>query len=124
MSTETQTQLKQFKINRDGFPPLSFTGAQIAAADNRSHQGPNQNRWTTVRIYRTTGGNLVCSVKRSTQWQGESDHTKAASMATAKEAITWLQEGEDRLGGVSQEAIEEAAKVDPEFAAAFVEQVD
>ena len=120
----TETQFKQFKIVRDGVPALAFTGTQLAQFDNRSVNGPNQNRWTTVTLYRTKGGKIVAEVERHTQWEGEEGHTKADTFATAKDTIAWLQEGEDSLGRVSQAAVERAGRVDPEFAAAFVEQVD
>lgn len=120
----TETQFEQFKIVRDGFPALAFTGTQLAQFDNRSVRGPNQNRWTIVTLYRTQGGKIVAEVEHRTQWEGENDWTKASTFATAKEAIDWLQEGEDSLGRVSQAALEIAGRVDPEFAAAFVEQVD
>ena len=77
MSKNTETQFEQFKIGRDGFPALAFTGTQLAQFDNRSVRGPNQNRWTTVTLYRTQGGKIVAKVKHSTCWQGESDHTTA-----------------------------------------------
>jgi len=40
------------------------------------------------------------------------------------EVIDWLKEGESELGSVSQEAVEDAAKVAPEFASAWVEEVE
>jgi hypothetical protein len=123
MSTDI-TQFQSITVERDGFPPLKFQGFLIAKADNRTVSGPGQNRWTTVTLYRTKGGKIVAKVKHSTQWEGEHNSSNATSVATAKEAIEWLKNGEDRIGRVSQEAIERAADVDDEFKAAFVEEVD
>jgi len=111
-------------IKRDGLPPIAFTGEEIASASNHSHQGSAQNRWTEVSIYRTKGGRFIAKVSRITCWQGESDQTTATSCATAEGVIEWLKEGQDELGSVSQEAVEKAAKVEPAFAAAWVEVVE
>lgn len=112
-------------IKRDGLPPLAFTGEIIATADNKiGTDGNHANRWTRVRIYRTKAGKFVASVTRFTQWQGESDHYEAASFATPAEVIEYLKGDNDRLGSVSQEAVEDAAKVEPAFAAVWVEEVE
>jgi EXLDI family protein len=113
--------LEKIVIKRDGLPPIAFTGEEIGSGCNRGH---NSTRWTTVRIYRTAGGRFVAEVKRRTQWQGESDDFSGTSKATAEEIIEWLRGDGETLGGVSQEAVEEAAKNEPAFAAAWVETVD
>jgi len=117
-------QFEQFTITRDGQPPLKFTGCQIGSGSNHSHEGPSQNRWTEVSIYRTKGGKIVLKVTHRSRWQGESDRTTATSVATAAEAIDWLKLDDGTLGGVSQEALSQAAKSDLEFASAYVETVE
>lgn len=118
--------MEQVTVTRDGQPPIRFTGEELANASNYSHQGPNQNRWTVVTIWKTKGGKYVARVVRRTQWQGESDRYSATSAATPEEIIKWLQGDDDAtsLGSVSQEAVEDAAKQDPAFAAAWVEEVE
>ena len=117
--------MEKFNIKRDGLPPIAFTGELIASADNRvGNDGNRANRWTEVSIYRTKGGKFIAALTRLTCWQGESDRRAAASFDTAPEIIDWLKEGESELGAVSQEAVETAAKVAPEFAAAWVEEVE
>ncbi len=118
--------MEKHTINRDGLPPIAFTGEQIASANNAMGRNGHANRWFAVRIYRTKGGRYVASFGSFTQWQGESDHCTAASFDTAAEVIEWLRLKDDDglLGAISQKAVEEAAKADPGFAAAWVEEVD
>jgi hypothetical protein len=116
--------MEKLIIKRDGLPPIAFTGEEIASANNAIGHNGHANRWTTVTIYRTKGGKFIASLSRRTQWQGEAGSDTAASFATAAEVIEWLKEGEAELGSVSQEAVEEATKVEPAFAAAWVENVE
>lgn len=120
----THKNMEKLIIKRDGLPPIAFTGEQIASADNAIGHNGHANRWTTVRIYRSKGGKFIASLSRSTQWQGESDRHAAVAFESAAEIIDWLKEGESELGAVSQEAVEKAAKVAPEFAAAWVDEVE
>jgi len=116
--------MEKLIIKRDGLPPIAFTGEEIAKASNEFSGGNQANRWTSVKIYRTKGGKFIASISRLTIWQGESDRHSAASYATAAEVIEWLKEDGDELGSGSQEAVEKASKIEPAFAAAWVEEVE
>ena len=114
-----------YKIRRDGERALAFSGRIIGQADDKDH---NSTRWTTVTIYRTASGRIVVEVEDRTQWQGESDHVRADSFGTATGAIGYLRHSyEDNydaeLSSAAQEAIEDAAKNDAEFADAFTETI-
>ena len=114
-----------YKIRRDGERALAFSGRIIGIADNKDH---NSTRWTTVTIYRTASGRIVVEVEDRTQWQGESDHVRADSFKTVSEAINYLRNSGDYdiegyLSASAQEAIEDAAKNDAEFADAFTETI-
>lgn len=111
-------------IKRDGLPPIAFTGELVGSGSNEIQGGNRANRWTRVEIYRTQGGRYVAAVNRFTIWEGESDHFTATSKPTAGEIVEWLKGDEETLGRVSQEAVEKAVRVDPTFAAAWVESVD
>ncbi len=117
--------MEKHTIKRDGLPPIAFTGELIGAGDNRVQDGNRANRWIEINIYRTQAGKFVASVERFTCWQGENGDRSAISRATADEIIDWLR-GPDGsvLGAVSQEAVEKAAKVEPAFAAAWIETVE
>jgi len=108
-------------INRDGKPPLTFTGEILAKADNRDH---NSTRWTSITIYRTKAGKFVAHIDRITQWQGETDYTTAEAFASFGEVIEWLRGDSEVLGAVSQEAVEKAIKVAPTLAEFWQEVVD
>jgi len=122
--SQDQDQFQPITITRDGQPPLKFSGQEITSASNSVAHGQQQNRWTEVSIYRTRGGKIVLKVTHRTIWQGESNHTLATSVATAAEAIEWLKLDDGRIGGVAQEALHNASKSDPEFAAAYAENVE
>jgi EXLDI family protein len=114
-----------YKIRRDGERALAFSGRIIGQADDKNH---NSTRWTTVTIYRTASGRVVAKVEYRTQWQGESDHVRADSFATAAGAIGYLRNSGDYdiegyLSPAAQEAIEDASKNDEEFASAFTETI-
>jgi hypothetical protein len=111
-------------LNRTGNPPIRFTGSLIGYADNEFVGGNRANRWSQVTIYRTKGGNYVAYVSAFTCWQGESDYFKGESFANASEVIEYLKDHADRLGKVSQEAIEGACENDIEFKLAFVQEVE
>jgi EXLDI family protein len=114
-----------YKIRRDGERALAFTGRIIGQADDKNH---NSTRWTNVTLYRTASGRVVVKVEDRTQWQGESDHVRADSFATASGAISYLRNSGDYdiegyLSPEAQEAIEDAVKNDEEFASAFTETI-
>ena len=114
-----------FKIRRDGERALAFSGRIIGQADNKDH---NSTRWEAVTIYRTASGRIVVEVEDRTCWQGESDHVRADSFATATGAIGYLRHADGDnydadLSPAAQEAIEDAAKNDAEFSTAFTETI-
>lgn len=118
--------MEKHKIGRDGLPPIVFTGEHIGGGSSHSHQGPNQNRWTEVNIYRTKGGRYVWSLAHRTIWQGESDSWSAGSCATAAEVIEALKGDREggKLGSVSERAVVRATENDEAFAALWVEEVE
>ncbi len=85
--------METFRLTRTGREPIEFTGEAIADSSSKSHNGPRQNRWHEVRVYRTKGGNLILEVVRRTCWQGESDlcqatkHSDSAGVAEELRAI-------------------------------------
>ena len=112
--------MKKLIIKRDGIPPISFTGKLIGTSSGVT----STYRRAVITIHRTKGGKFIAVISCKTCQHGERYGTEAASFATAAEVIDWLKEGESELGAVSQEAVEKAAKVAPEFAAAWVEEVE
>ena len=118
--------MQNYTVKRDGLPPIVFTGEKIGHGTTKSVNGPGQNRWTEVDIYRTQGGKYITYVGRMTIWQGESDRRSATSKSAAEEIIQWLKDDaeSDTLGDASQEAVEDDVKTDPKFAEAWVEKVE
>jgi EXLDI family protein len=82
--------MKAYELERDGQPDVAFEGELLAKADDHSHEGPRQNRWTEIRIYQTAGERLVVERIRHTRWQGESATHTVKAVDTAVEARDWL----------------------------------
>jgi hypothetical protein len=115
------TEMEVITLDRTGLPPIRFTGSMIGHAMITTGAG----RRTDVGIYRSKGGKWLAQVGHLTQWEKEHDSYSATSTDTATGLIEWLTADNDgHLGRASQEACENAAKNDPEFAKAFVEEVE
>ena len=125
-SNERQRQMENYKVKRDGLPPIVFTGEKIGHGTTRTVSGSGQNRWTDVDIYRTQGGKYIASIARMTIWEGESNRRTATSKPTAAEIIQWLKDDteSETLGDASQEAVEDAVKVDEGFQSTWIEVIE
>jgi hypothetical protein len=82
--------MEEFKLTRTGLPPLAFGGEKLAEADSKQHQGPLQNRWHELAVYRTAGGKWVGAVVFRTIWQGEHDRHTAEVADTPAELVRLL----------------------------------
>lgn len=71
-------KMEKIQVQRSGERTLVFRGERIFGADDRTIDGPRQNRWAELTVYRTAGGKYVAAVCRRTQWQGEEDRYHAA----------------------------------------------
>ena len=116
------------RIVRDGDRDIQSKGWKIGEGDSRDHLGhgtprSDANRWTTITIYLTTGGNLLARIVRRTRWQGERDRDDAKVCRTPAEALAFLCEGGD-LGGASKDAWEMACQEWPPLAAEECEVVE
>lgn len=58
-------------FTRTGDLPVSFSGELIARASTFRNQGPGNNRWHDLELYRTDSGRLVARVVYDSSWQGE-----------------------------------------------------
>lgn len=86
------SRMEEFKLTRTGLPPLAFTGELLAESDSKQHQGPLQNRWHELAVYRTAGGKYVGAVRFRTIWQGEHDRHTAAIADTPAELVRLLSD--------------------------------
>jgi hypothetical protein len=112
--------MNTYTLVRDGQPDLRFRGELLGEASSHSYQGPRQNRWHEVSVYRTTSGRYLAHVVYSTQWQGESG-SRSVEVATTPRALLDLFAEPDvvdlvkdalAVGGV--EAAEELGEDDDE----------
>ena len=100
---------REFKLPREGDRPVKFRGWRLGEGNHgtggNSGYESDHTRGTRVRVYLTTGGNLVIGVYRWSRWQGEGATGSAAVCGSAEAALAWLREdcgGE--LGAASLEA--------------------
>jgi hypothetical protein len=88
-----------YTLKRTGLRPLSFEGELLSEADSRQTQGPCENRWWSLELYRT-GERYIISVSYRTQWQGEHDTDTVVVLDTPKAIEEWLHEF-PHLAGIS-----------------------
>jgi hypothetical protein len=69
MNTGTQS----FSLARTGDLPLAFEGECLAKATSKRTEGPGQNRWHDLTLYRTAGARYVLCVCYRSQWRDEDD---------------------------------------------------
>jgi hypothetical protein len=93
------SEAEKIIVLRTGQPPLRFAGELAAEASSKEHQGPLQNRWHEIAVYRTAGGKLVASVVFRTIWQGEHDAHWARLAERDKALIDDLQNDYDPTAG-------------------------
>ena len=65
--------VQEYRLRRDGLPPLTFQGEMVLERSNRWVSGREKTRWHVVRVYRTLRGRWVLEVVYRTLWQGELD---------------------------------------------------
>lgn len=87
---DTRTMPETFTLPRTGDLPLRFEGEFLAESSSHRHQGPGQNRWHELAIYRTAAGTYVLAITYRSCWQGEDDHhwvEHAGSIPAVRDAL-------------------------------------
>lgn len=81
--------MKEYVIERNNGIPLSFTGQIVARVSSgpEGGRGTHKPRWTVLILYKTSGGQFVCSQIGKTQIVGEKERVKAI-VATTEQEIT------------------------------------
>jgi len=101
---------QEYSIERDGIPNLDFTGNLIGSSGGPAPQ---------FRIYRTKAGKYIGEMRVDAKRSNTSHVDKPSDL------IAWLR---TEVGGpitpAAQDAVEEAAKSDDAFRAAWNEHVD
>jgi hypothetical protein len=101
---------QEYSIERVGIKNLDFTGTIIG-----SSSGPVP----LLKIYRTKAGKYIGAMR------ADAERSKAMPFDKPEDLITWLKgEVGSPINQVTQEAVEEAAKNDNIFKAAWNEHVD
>ena len=90
--------MEAISLPRTGTAKLSFQGELIAEASSKRHQGPAENRWFELAVYRrenyeiSPDGKIICSyviaIGFRTCWQGELDRDFAEPRGDADSVRT------------------------------------
>lgn len=123
--------MEKFRLENDGARDVAFAGVKLSEESDHSYQGPRQNRWLEVRIYRTATGRYVVEQVGRTCWQGESDRHAVTICADAAAVLAALGGNDDRdddyhdrgISAVARDALAAAGEKDPALAAVAVEEV-
>jgi hypothetical protein len=117
-------EMGNIKIRRDNMKDLVFKGVELGSASSRTINGPGQNRYSNLSLYKTEGGKYVFHNEYITHWQGESDTSEAEVFDTAEDLINDLIGPDGEVSELRKELIEEAAKHDDAFKGVLVERIE
>jgi hypothetical protein len=107
--TETsETKDETYNLRNDNGRDVKFAGWMLTEVSSHSNQGPSQNRWTEISIYRTRGGKYIVQIVGLTCYQGESNRYEVTVCATEDEVVKALEGGEGQLGWLAKDALDEA----------------
>lgn len=120
--TDAKPKIEEYLVDRDEGLPLSFQGYFVG----QNSIDPDSRVGTQVKIFVTTGANIITAVH---QWQRtdetERHRRRAAVHQTPEHALAWLiEDGNGKLGKASKEAWETACQTWPEFDGKDVERID
>jgi hypothetical protein len=116
--------LEKFKIHRDGMKDLVFKGLELGSACSRTINGPGQNRYSTLTIYRTGGGKYVYHDEYTTHWQGESGASEAEVYDTAEDLINDLIGADGEVSELKKDLIKSASAEDEAFIGILEERIE
>jgi EXLDI family protein len=128
------SEMKQYDLERTKGRSVKFEGEEIAEAGGQWRHGKEQNRWTTLTLYRTKAGKYVLAKDYYTQWQGEQNdhqvtvcqdaHAVLAALCSGEADYALPENPDEELGELESELLREAAKADSAFSKTAVEEVD
>lgn len=87
--------MKEYTIERSNGIPLSFSGQIVARVSSgpKNGEATHKKRWTVLILYKTTGGQYVCSQIGKTQIEGEQERVKAIVAKDAAAIIDFFGAG-------------------------------
>lgn len=116
--------MEDVTLTPDGQRPVSFRGEVIATS---SSYAPGKMRWFELVIYRTQSEQYLAQGIGRSDFEDEDDKVWVEIAATAAELISMLhrtgRDGDYYLTRTTQYALEDAARVDSNFAAAYVVRI-
>jgi len=117
-------EMKKIRLQRDDKKDLVFEGVELAESSNRRFEGPGQNRYTTLTLYKTKGGKYVLLDEYRTHWQGEDDRITAEVYDTVDDLLEELIGPDGEVSEMKKELIRSAAAEDEAFQGVLDERID
>ena len=84
-------EIESFTIPRTGDVALTFSGKLLSQVSTKTHQGPTQNRWFDLRLFRTNVISLVGAITYSSSWQSETEQHFADVFDDSAAARKWFR---------------------------------
>lgn len=81
---------KQYVVSRDNHRDLRFEGRVIAQTSTKTCNGPRQNCFHRLTVFKTKLGKYVCQNEYVTYWQGEDGASEAAVCRTVQDVIAFF----------------------------------
>ena len=83
--------MPEFTLPRDGDIPISFDGDLISKSTSHEHEGPGQNRWHELSLFRTGKGKYALAITYHSLYRGEGSRHHVAvcgSVQDVREVLT------------------------------------
>lgn len=113
--------MEDITLTPDGQRPIAFRGEVIGESSSYAR---GKMRWFELVIYRTQSDQYVAQGIGRSEFENEEDKVWVEIAGTAAELIAALHrsggDGDEYLPRTTQYALEDAARVDSNFAAAYV----
>jgi len=124
MSNDNDNSVRQYELKPTSGRTVRFKGQKLADVSGRWVGGREQNRYTDLKLYKTSGGRYILWICYNTCWQGEQDCYTAHVCQTPEDVYARLEDQEGELGRLDTQLLQEAAKVDPALDAVATEEVE
>lgn len=70
--------MEKITLSRSGDRPVTFDGELISRQSTHHYDGPCNQRWHNLALYRTDKGKYVLHIDYTTCWQGEYGRSQAS----------------------------------------------
>lgn len=83
---------EEHTLSRTGDAPLRFRGVVLANGSSERHEGPGQNRYHLLTVYRTASGSHVVRAQYCSRWRDDPERDDAWVCDSPEEVIRTVRE--------------------------------